>query len=224
MRFVFTGRCLAVLVQLSIALLVSSCGSDHESYEDIDADERSYQYDPMRPDYTLPDDYIASGFEFRKGSTAIAGLTHKVHDQYIKLCLSDATNSQSRREIVVESVLKWVKALQPITDKPLVNDVQISSWNSSGCDVYVSYGNYRPANTNMGRTPRVNIANSGWFGSDTVILHEFGHAFGLLDTYNGSGGSCQSGQPSSVMCYAKFTDLKLDDIQGVQSLYRDIHN
>ena len=71
----------------------------------------------------------------------------------------------------------------------------------------------------MGRTPEVHINYSGWFGSKTVTLHEFGHAFGFLDTYVGSGGRCQSGQPDSVMCRASYDELKDDDVQGVQRMF-----
>jgi hypothetical protein len=83
-------------------------------------------------------------------------------------------------------------------------------------------GTYSPAYTNMGNVPTVRVASSGWYGSDTVILHELGHAVGLYDTYNGRGGSCQQGQPDSVMCWARYTELTEDDILGIQDVYKKV--
>jgi hypothetical protein len=104
----------------------------------------------------------------------------------------------------------------------LANEVEIVGYNSTGCDVKTLVGNYNPARTQLGTTPTVYLNSAGWYGSSTVTLHEFGHAFGLLDTYNGTGGSCQTGQPASVMCYAKYDELLDDDIKGIQSVYRTL--
>ena len=113
--------------------------------------------------------------------------------------------------------------MRALSAVPLADTVDVVPYNSSGCDVYIAVGNYSPATTQLGKTPRVNLNKSGWYGSSTVTLHEFGHAFGLLDTYSGRGGSCQPGQPASVMCYAKYDELMDDDIKGIQSVYRSLY-
>lgn len=54
-----------------------------------------------------------------------------------------------------------------------------------------------------------------------LTLHEFGHVFGLNDTYNGAGG-CVPNQPSSVMCQdAAFTVLQTDDVRGARQAFRE---
>lgn len=62
------------------------------------------------------------------------------------------------------------------------------------------------------------IGNSSFsFG---VLLHEMGHAFGLLDTYPPRDG----GQPASIMsCSLVGNVLGEDDIKGIQWLYRYTH-
>lgn len=65
--------------------------------------------------------------------------------------------------------------------------------------------------------------------SSFVLLHEFGHVFGLADTYS-VGVSLKKGQPLSVMASViPFTDkdgrlaLAPDDIRGAQWLYQHYH-
>ena len=215
-------RRLRILAISASAVSMGGCGSTSDTDGSNSDDSSSYMYDASRPDYILPEGMSLEEFQFLKGSPAVAGLTAKVHKPSIRVCLYDPENIQSRKDVVRNSLLKWVNALAPVTTKPLTSAIEFVAANASGCDVYVSYGNYSPAYTNLGKTPRVNVARSGWFGSETVILHEFGHAFGLLDTYNGSGGSCKPGQPASVMCYAKYKEPMQDDILGVQSMYRDV--
>jgi hypothetical protein len=155
---------------------------------------------------------------YKVGSSGYAGLTRKVANDVIKVCYSDPNNAQSHKDDVRYSILEWVDALRDVAPGPLAEDVQLIS-GSSGCDVRVYIGSYDPARTSMGGTPTVYINHSGWYGSRTVTLHEFGHAFGLLDTYNGRGGSCQTGQPDSVMCRASYNELRSDDIAGIRKMY-----
>lgn len=157
--------------------------------------------------------------KYKVGSSGYAGLTRKVGKSVIKVCYSDPNNAQVHKDNVKYSILEWVDALRAVASGPLAKDVQLIS-GSNGCDVRVYVGDYSPARTSMGGTPTVYINHSGWYGSRTVTLHEFGHAFGLLDTYNGRGGSCQTGQPDSVMCRANYNELKDDDIAGVRKMYQ----
>jgi hypothetical protein len=188
----------------------------------MSAEEANYVYDADRPDYFFENAADQAAYEFKQGSVSAAGLAAKAHQELIKICMSDASKSETRKKLIQTVVLKWIEPLREISNEVAVNTVEIAPWNSSDCDAYVAVGNYNPAYANMGKTPKVHIAKSGWFGSSTVTLHEFGHAFGLLDTYNGRGGSCQPGQPGSVMCYAKYDELLEDDRLGVQSVYRAV--
>lgn len=184
------------------------------------------QYIPFfatTPDYTLPEGINPVGFGFIKAAPQYAGLTAKVHKPVLSICYSDHDQSLSRRQSVINSIQTWIKAFEDVAKKPLTSRVDIVSWQTPGCDAYVGVGSsVAVANTQMGVTPYVQMQPSGWFGSETVLLHEMGHAFGLLDTYVGSGGACQVGQPASVMCTAKLMHLTSDDIQGVQSLYKQL--
>jgi hypothetical protein len=155
-----------------------------------------------------------SDVKYRLASPLNAGLTRQVKNETIRVCYSDASNSAAHRNDVEFAILEWIRPLRSQSDTPLTNAVKLVS-RGQPCDVAVSVGNYSPAYTDMGNLPSVHINSSGWYGSKTVTLHEMGHAFGLLDTYNGRGGSCQTGQPESVMCRASFTALKADDELGI---------
>lgn len=210
----------------AVACLIAAftaCGNNPpEAERRADAELNGFAYDPSKPDYTLPDGIQKDDLNFLKTQAAYAGLSRKVHQATMRVCYYDTSNSTRRKEVLKTSILKWVAALSDVAKKPLTNSVEIVGWGSAGCDLQFVVGNYSVAHAQMGVLPRVNVAPSGWYGSDTVILHELGHAFGLLDTYSGRGGACQAGQPSSVMCYASFMELKPDDIAGMKSLYRDI--
>lgn len=58
-----------------------------------------------------------------------------------------------------------------------------------------------------------------------IILHEWGHVFGLADTYKpdpGLSGDCYEGQPNSIMCSAAhFSTLQSDDIEGIRNVYNN---
>jgi len=54
-----------------------------------------------------------------------------------------------------------------------------------------------------------------------VLLHEFGHAFALSDTYQGGqSGNCQANQPQAVMCNTSFDTPQTDDVAGIRSVYQ----
>ena len=68
----------------------------------------------------------------------------------------------------------------------------------------------------------------GWRGPHIVMyegtdgwrttLHEFGHAFGLDDTYIEGVWTCKPGQPNSVMCNTA-EELLADDVRGIRFRY-----
>jgi len=208
----------------SLTLTAVGCGQSNdpsrESTSNSSYEEDNYAFDPNNLDYTLPE--IEEGFDFRQAARSLAGLSAKVKKETIRICLNDSSNSAARKELLKTSVLKWIEPMRAISTVELTRKVEVVAYNSAGCDVRVNIGNYSPAYANLGTTPTVHLNTTGWFGSSTVTLHEFGHAFGLLDTYAGTGGSCQTGQPASVMCYAKYDELLEDDIKGIQSVYRTV--
>lgn len=163
-----------------------------------------------------------STLEYKLADKAYAGLLRKVHNPSIKICMASDANSMKHRDDVAHAIEEWTSALIGYAPTPVTKKVEFLAPNDPTCDATVFVGNYSPAYTNLGNTPSVHINYSGWFGSRTVTLHEFGHAFGLLDTYAGSGGSCQSGQPSSVMCNANFDHLQTDDTAGLRKAYDHI--
>lgn len=57
-----------------------------------------------------------------------------------------------------------------------------------------------------------------------VILHEFGHAFGLGDVYIEGVWRCKDGQyKDSVMCKNNSNYLSADDIRGIRYMYCSVH-
>ena len=170
---------------------------------------RSVQHDEYHLDYLVA------------GSSA-AGLVRQVNKPEIKICMASDSNSLQHKDDVIHAVTQWTSAIGAVSAQPVAQLVSIVAETDPSCDGTVYVGIYQPAYTNMGNHPTVHIYYNGWYGSRTVTLHEFGHAFGLLDTYNGRGGSCQSGQPDSVMCWANYDVLQPDDIAGVQKVYQNV--
>ena len=160
-----------------------------------------------------------SELEYKVANPGYAGLTRKVFNESISVCFNQQSSTAIHGEDAKYSILTWIDALRGATDRPLATSVNIVDFKSP-CDVKLYVGSYSPARTSLGNTPSVYMNYGGWYGSRNVTLHEFGHAFGLLDTYNGRGGSCQPGQPDSVMCKAKYLDLKPDDVDGVRKMFQ----
>jgi hypothetical protein len=58
-----------------------------------------------------------------------------------------------------------------------------------------------------------------------VVLHEFGHAFGLGDVYIEGVWSCKEEQyKDSVMCKNSSNYLSADDIRGIRYMYCSVHS
>lgn len=206
------------LINALSLILLAACGKPQQSEDNGWKGWEDFQ------DYTFEEEVIYEGDEPQevyRVQPKLAGLTRKVHQKEIRLCINDRTKSEARSNMIASVCQRWVDALKPIAKQPLAICKSYVT-RSQGCDGWVQVGYYNPAMTQMGATPVVMINFSGWFGSETVTLHEFGHAFGLLDTYAGRGGSCQRGQPDSVMCRAAYKELKPDDIQGIQLIYNSI--
>ena len=168
-----------------------------------------------------PDSGDSSDLKYIVSGKAYAGLLRKVHNPSIRLCMGTSASVVAHKDDVAHAITEWTNALTDIAAKPVTHTTEFVALNDPTCDAVVNIGNYNPANTSMGNRPVLNLAYSGWYGSRTVTLHEFGHAFGLGDTYEGRGGSCQTKQPDSVMCRASYDALKKDDIDGIRAAYKN---
>jgi hypothetical protein len=152
------------------------------------------------------------------------GLTGKVKQKRFAVCLDGVSEADvpTWDENIQSVVAKWVKPLRSLTTDPLVSDVRVST-SGGDCDAYVSAIPDTHANTLIGDTPQVRMSPDGYYGSYNVLLHEFGHAFALGDTYvqGGFSGECIPGQPQAVMCNTDFDEPQKDDIEGIDSLYSE---
>jgi hypothetical protein len=151
------------------------------------------------------------------------GLVAKVKNPEINICLSGEVNDFQEWEAnIKDAVSKWVKPLQSVTGDSLAQRVNVHNGQQLRiCDADVVVRVNTHSNARVGSYPIIRMSPEGYFGSFNVLLHEFGHAFGLSDTYyNGKSGQCQPGQPQAVMCNTSFSDLQRDDIAGVETIYR----
>lgn len=153
-----------------------------------------------------------------------------VTDHRLKVCITrnpgTTMSLTTLQNHISNAVSRWVNAVQPTATVTLFNTV------SFGCpridnvplwdfEVVLSPGDalahtwdtgmemFEGEGTNFGR----------------VMLHEFGHAFQLADTYIGAGGmGCLPDHPNSVMCDSRaFSSLQTDDIRAARQSYREVH-
>lgn len=153
----------------------------------------------------------------------VHGLTEKVKQPDLKVCLAgvDAGSEWKLWEGNIQSVvLKWVDALRPVAAGELTQMVTVTG-DQQGCDAYVRVVPGTWSNTQIGTPPTVNMDRTGYFAGYNVLLHEFGHAFALSDTYQGGqSGNCQPNQPQAVMCNTSFDTPQDDDIKGIRAVYQ----
>ncbi len=154
---------------------------------------------------------------------SVHGLTEKVKKPEIRICLVgvDAGSEWEKWEGNIQSaVLKWVDALRPVAQGELTQTVLVTD-GTTNCDAFVKVVPGTWSNTQIGSVPTVNMDRTGYFASFTVLLHEFGHAFALADTYQGGqSGNCKPNQPQAVMCNTSFDTPQDDDVTGVRSVYK----
>ena len=73
--------------------------------------------------------------------------------------------------------------------------------------------------------PKVGVAGlqAPFVGAQVIlrqtILHEFGHFFGLWDTYNADASDVRAGEPASVMASVFYNKLFPDDVGGILASY-----
>lgn len=166
----------------------------------------------------------ASTPHFLTFGPGVNGLISEVKRPEIRACLSGIGASQRAvwEQNIRSVILKWVEPLRSLTSDPLTNSVAIVDSNAD-CEVVVIGSPGTWSNTTVTDYPTVRMDVQGYFASYNVLLHEFGHAFALSDTYmNGQSGNCMPGQPQAVMCNTKFAAPQADDVAGVQKIFKRV--
>jgi hypothetical protein len=142
-------------------------------------------------------------------------VSHVHSGSKLRICLRSDSLSRDdvwpRHPDVQKAIMKWVEAIAPASSRTLItsNDV-LFDCHDEDYSVYVEEGDGRAHASNS----RLVIYEDDSFGT---LLHEFGHAFWLKDTYVEGVWSCQPGQPNSLMCNQ--SSIKADDIHGIQEAY-----
>ena len=148
-----------------------------------------------------------------------------------------APTTDALKPTITKAVLAWVNQLKDIAGTtPLISQVEVITagctnnigTNAAIADVSVFVvsgqsgysGLYHP--TERPNTPYIQLFPKS---DNATVLHEFGHAFGLGDTYHEN--KCMFGQPESIMCnrIGTIVSLQQDDIAGIRnkfcSIYKD---
>lgn len=153
-----------------------------------------------------------------------SGLMRYAKKETIRICLSGGLSQAARdawAETINDVTKKWLDSIRPLTFAKLADGATIVT---SDCYATVLVQPQNNAYTLLGTNPRIVVAPSGYFGSYNVVLHEFGHAFGLGDTYqNGQSGNCRPGQPQAVMCNTSFDHLQPDDLAGMKAVFKMVY-
>lgn len=164
------------------------------------------------------------------------------------------TDTQKRYEKAITQALKtWLHPLAELTDKKLIGNnpddfayeyydgdlaFPENNWGSTmfkfasipaiekGQDSHVLEIAFVPERAGIYFMGRIASPCLGKDNSHKILLHELGHAFGLLDTYEANDWLTSGRQPSSIMSasyeHGEEQELVLtkDDVYGIQWLYR----
>ncbi len=164
----------------------------------------------------------SSKLHFITFGPGVSGLVAKVKKKTMTACLSghSSANRATWEKNIQSSILKWIEPLRQMTNEPLTTEVQVVDGRGKcDTDIVISPGTH--SNTSISSYPIVRMSPEGYFAGYNVLLHEFGHAFALSDTYQGGqSGNCKPGQPQALMCNTSFKDLQTDDSTGVQSVFK----
>ncbi len=188
------------LLTLVLTTLVTGCGSGHAPLES--------QRGVTELKYILV-------------SEGVTGLVAQVKKPTMSACISGISSAEKKdwEDKVKSIVIKWVDTMRGLTSDTLTSAVEINL-DGRGCDVDITVQEGVWANTEIGQHPTVNMGASGYMAGYNTMLHEFGHAFALGDTYqNGQSGNCQPGQPQAVMCNTTFDTPQSDDVKGIAKLF-----
>lgn len=177
-----------------------------------------------------------SELDFIVNPQELYGLAAKVKNPSIELCIRGVAQSTEWEEKIRKATLAWIEPMRTMSSDPLTSVINITFLNGSCSDtatrkfdgeINISV-NYTAA-TYQGDRPRMVLSTEGYYASYRVILHEFGHMFGLQDTYirpqggSGRSGNCMPGQPQSLMCNTSlFEAPQEDDIAGLAVIFAEL--
>lgn len=125
------------------------------------------------------------------------------------------------------AIQTWLAGASGASTRELNNDVTFACDNPDvtvnwSRDVDRAHGDWEWLRGNDGEWEFV-ITGVSLFQGDTftTVLHEFGHVFGIGDTYIENVWTCQPGQENSVMCgEGRIPEqLQPDDIGAIQEIY-----
>lgn len=172
------------------------------------------------------------------------GLWYAVVDHDVRICLLPmygATNVATYENFIRTAVASWVFAASGVSNglAPLHTGVVFTDQNCTNSDLTIWLHPGWASTTKIDPFPDTSVPDKfrtrPYFNTSSVlarpymrifdntaeetVLHEFGHAFGLADTYE-DGAGCKEYQPPSVMCQSSPT-LTNDDINGVRQTFRE---
>jgi hypothetical protein len=145
------------------------------------------------------------------------GLIRYINQAELSIC----TNDMSRAQDIEAVVRAWISLARGVARPRVVEG------NSGNCQATVSFQSLPASSpsytqTSAGRANIVMNSGSQWFNFTPVLMHEFGHAFGLADTYSPTerkNGVCISGQPrEAIMCTISLGVPQADDQAGIEAV------
>jgi hypothetical protein len=169
----------------------------------------------------------------------------------IRVCLRGSGVNNSTRDgykaQVRNAMTAWVHAMRPVSSVPLlkVDDSMVKFDCTGSADLTVNWSwrahSKDPCEPNPTAWDSATGCRRAFVGSDlrsvylyaahnnpgafpyyNIVLHEFGHVFGLGDPYSSddSGFSvCDPGQRDSLMCDVEVAGLRTDDRAGIQEAF-----
>jgi hypothetical protein len=148
----------------------------------------------------------------------------------VRICLTGGQVTTATRPALQTTIrtelMKWVTAAQVEATHTLMSSSGVV-FTCSSPDVNINWSSAMANNSCALGTPGCTRANAGFgymnlFNGNTAqtVLHEFGHVFGIGDTYSATG-PCVPGQPNSVMCGFNGipTELMPDDTEAIQQIF-----
>ena len=138
--------------------------------------------------------------------------------KYENIRLSDKSFMKAE---VAKALKTWLVPLQKRNPK-VTNTIRFSCPGHIKISLtpnFTKEDGHPDAQCHMGELPHIEIRkfNHKYY---QLMVHEFGHAFGLLDTYkNKTSGRCKPGQPLSVMCTNFMNAPQKDDVAGLYAMY-----
>lgn len=146
------------------------------------------------------------------------GIIPSVKNEELTICLTGTSpdNEMQWMEWTLISMLRWLEPLREVSRDGLTENIVFGDTN---CDVrFRVVSGAWGMTSNIGTHPVVTVGPNVPFG---VVVHEFGHVFGLSDTYqNGTSGNCRPGQPQALMCNISFSEPQPDDIAGIRAVFK----